>query len=327
MGAGASSSGAGGGGGVKGAPAAPTGASSVADATAAAAGGADLAPTRAPRHRVAAGYRGPTLGGAPGVALSARSAPGLPAAQGAPSREAPPDAQDPARGGAGDPLPVPSRDAFGRRGRSTLVTAGGLINSSDIDSVVKQRRHSKKVPSAASLRAEQRATSALAAPERPGSAHARSVHSRAAKSDAASRCTATRPPLSASECVGTFHRRTLTGGGGIAYRPFSGRRKDGQHVWSDDDDPVDRLREAARQQSAASNRHLEARLRNVALHFRVPPPAAREARRTQALDSSRAADTTDPRPGSSTNSPSGGSAMRPAPPPSYTPSTPAIGGA
>jgi hypothetical protein len=202
MGAGASSSGGGGGGGVKGgASAALTGASSVADATAATAGGADLAPPRTPRHRVAAGYRGPTLGGAPGGALSARSAPGPPAAQGVPSREAPPAAQDPARGGAWDPIPVPARDAIGRRGRSTLVTAGGLINSSDIDSVVKQRRHSKKVPSAASLRAEQRATSALAAPERPGSAHARSVHSRSAKSDAASRCTAARRPLSASECM------------------------------------------------------------------------------------------------------------------------------
>jgi hypothetical protein len=195
MGAGASSSG---GGGVKGTSAAPTGASSVADATAVAAGGADLAPSRPPRHRVAAGYRGPTPGGA---LCAARSAPGPPAAQGVLSHEVQPAAQDPARGSAQDTFPAPSRDAFGRRGRSTLVTAGGLINSSDIDSVVKQRRHSKKVPSAASLSAEQRATSALPAPERPGSAHARLVHSRAAKSDTATRCTAARPPLSASVCV------------------------------------------------------------------------------------------------------------------------------
>jgi hypothetical protein len=57
----------------------------------------------------------------------------------------------------------------------------------------------------------------------------------------------------------------------------------------------------------------------------VPPPAAREATRTQAFYSSRA-DTADPGPGPSTDSPGGGSAMRPAPPLSYAPSTPALGG-
>jgi len=55
-------------------------------------------------------------------------------------------------------------------------------------------------------------------------------------------------------------------------RPWSGRRAAGdasQHVWSDDDDSVDRMCEAAHSRCQAGGRHLEARLRNVAAHFKV----------------------------------------------------------
>ena len=116
-----------------------------------------------------------------------------------------------------------------------------------------------------------------------------------------------------------WRARALWGDGLAPHRPWSGRRKEGEEVWSDDDDTVDRLREAARQQCAASNKHLEARLRNVAQHFRVTPSAARETARALVLGGLRVqADTADSRPSSGGRGGSageGGSAMRPAHPP------------
>jgi len=134
-------------------------------ASAPAAAGATAAGTGASEGRASRGagrqrlaYRGPTLGGALGGARPA--APGALSAQGAPAREPPRAPAVPAQAQT-QALHAGAAHLRAPRGRSTLVTAGGLVNSSDIDSIVKQRRHAKKVPSAASLQAEERT-------ERPG---------------------------------------------------------------------------------------------------------------------------------------------------------------
>ena len=116
----------------------------------------------APRQRVA--YRGPTLGGS----LAASTETTIHAGS---EYEA--------------DIPLPSNmlklrtEGLARRGRSTLVTADGLVHGSDIESVVKQRRRVKKIPSASSLRVEQLGSQERVALERPGSAHARLAHDRA----------------------------------------------------------------------------------------------------------------------------------------------------
>jgi len=107
-------------------------------------------------------------------------------------------------------------DGVAGLGRSLLVTADGLLNASDIESVVKQRRHLKKMPSAASVgvqRVERAEEPLNLAPrqqhrvhsmagieqERPGLAHARRVHT--PTSSRASRFASCLPPVFAGREV------------------------------------------------------------------------------------------------------------------------------
>ena len=121
---------------------------------------------QAGRHRIA--YRAPTLGG---------------------SREASAENGCRTRNGEGISEPAlqpssalkPKADTFVRRARSSLVTADGLVNSGDVESTVKQRRRTKKLPSASAMCADDETRSVR---ERPGSAYARSAHAKAASSAA-----------------------------------------------------------------------------------------------------------------------------------------------
>ena len=87
---------------------------------------------------------------------------------------------------------------------------------------------------------------------------------------------------------------------------------------SDDDDTIDRAREAAKQRCAASNSHLEARLRNIAEHFRVKTLHTATGLERGAANGAEIYSNSDPRKAPTEGS--GRSAMRPAPPPHMRPS-------
>jgi len=114
-------------------------------------------------------------------------------------------------------------ESFARRGRSTLITADGLVNSTDIDTIVKQRRHIKNIPTAASLLLEKDKSINSGELERPGSAHARLAHSKAHSGRAAG----------------------------------STRRKEAEFQWSDDDDTMEQRYHAAHHKVSTTNKHLE----------------------------------------------------------------------
>ena len=114
-------------------------------------------------------------------------------------------------------------ESFARRGRSTLITADGLVNSTDIDTIVKQRRHIKNIPTAASLLLENRKSINRGELERPGSAHALLAHSKAHSGRAAG----------------------------------STRRKEAEFQWSDDDDTMEQRYHAAHNKVSTTNKHLE----------------------------------------------------------------------
>jgi len=127
----------------------------------------DLPAGRQTRQRQRIAYRAPTLGGSREASADDHRADNRTGSSQCPSEVA-----------LSSSMLRPKSDAFVRRARSSLVTADGLVNSGDIESTVKQRRRMKKVPSATAMRED--GDTPRSARERPGSAYARSAHSKAA---------------------------------------------------------------------------------------------------------------------------------------------------
>ena len=120
------------------------------------------------RQRIA--YKGPTVGGS----LLRTSSPDPPCDGSTPGPGSTNRLAHASSGGSSnESLVMSSRmlkakpDGSVRRGSTVLVTADGLLNSGDMESIVKQRRYQKKAPSSTSLQNTPRRERG-----RPGSAYA-----------------------------------------------------------------------------------------------------------------------------------------------------------